>query len=318
MSDAPRKSSGARAASNPAPRRRLPVARGRARERSAALKGALDALLSQADRTAAIRNDPVELVHRYDTPADQELVALLASAVAYGRVSLFKPRLSSWLPVLGASPARFAQESDPAAIVGAADSFTYRMTGPAELAALVAAAGRMQREHGSMGAFVERAWSESGGDLRAALARFVDELWAFDLTSYTGQAEPGRRLAHLVASPAGASACKRLNLFVRWMVRAGDGVDLGLWRLPASALVIPLDTHVHRIARLLGLTDRSDLSWRTAEEITARLRELDPDDPVKYDFALAHLGISGECRSLRDERICGPCALRPLCRVWRR
>ncbi|MBW2258057.1 MAG: DUF2400 family protein, partial [Deltaproteobacteria bacterium] len=116
-------------------------------------------------------------------------------------------------------------------------------------------------------------------------------------------------------SPTGGSACKRWNMFLRWMVRPPtEGIDLGLWdSLPPSALVVPLDTHVLRIARLVGLTRRRDGSWRTAAEITANLRLLDPDDPVRFDFALAHLGISGACKGRRDEAVCSACPLRPVC-----
>ncbi|MBC7172411.1 MAG: DUF2400 family protein, partial [Polyangiaceae bacterium] len=106
--------------------------------------------------------------------------------------------------------------------------------------------------------------------------------------------------------------------YLRWMSRPSDGVDLGLWSVAPSALVVPLDTHVHRIARNLGLTERNDASWRTAEEVTAALRELDPDDPVKYDFALCHHGVSRECPSRRDSAKCGACVLHSVCVNWER
>jgi endonuclease III len=100
------------------------------------------------------------------------------------------------------------------------------------------------------------------------------------------------------------------------MVRPADGVDLGLWPIPATALVIPVDTHVHRISRNLGLTTRRTASWATAEEITARLRLFDPEDPVKYDFALCHLGVSRDCPSRPDLAKCAHCVLRDVCGVW--
>ena len=101
------------------------------------------------------------------------------------------------------------------------------------------------------------------------------------------------------------------------MVRGPDGVDFGLWReIPRAALLVPLDTHVHRIGGFIGLTRRKDLSWRTAEDVTARLRLLDADDPVRYDFALSHLGISGACASRKDARRCAECQLKPICRFW--
>lgn len=286
--------------------------------RAARVGPALDRMLAQADRAGHRARDPVELVHRYARPDDQELVGLLASAVAYGRVDLFKPRLAAWLDAIGPNPAALARRSSPADLLEATRTFSYRMTGPAELAALVYAAGRLQREYGSMGAVADACFRLSNGHLREALDRFVATLWDFDLTAFIGRRTVNRRLSHLVASPGGTSACKRLNLFVRWMVRPADGVDLGLWALPTSALIIPLDTHVHRISGFLGLTRRTDLSWRTAEEITARLRVLDPADPVKYDFALSHLGISGECPARRVAAKCEKCPLRPICRVWDR
>jgi uncharacterized protein (TIGR02757 family) len=189
------------------------------------------------------------------------------------------------------------------------------MTGPDEVVRLLAGAGALLRTHGTLGAAFARCFAEAGEPtVKGALGRFVDAL--LDPASVPGAGPPTRRLRHLLPHPARGSACKRLNLFLRWMVRAG-GADFGLWRgVPASALVIPLDTHVHRIAGFIGLTARKDLSWRTAEEITARLRAIDPRDPVRFDFALSHLGISGSCPSRRDARKCAGCPLQLVCRHW--
>lgn len=276
----------------------------------------LDRMLASRDHAAHRANDPVELVHRYANADDQEIVGLLASAVAYGRVDLFKPRLSAFLDVVGPSPSAFAQHATAEEVLAATRGFLYRMTGPGELGALIFAAGRLQREYGSVGAVATECLRLANGHWREALDRWVETLWDLDLSSFIGQRRPNRRLAHLVASPGGQSACKRLNLYMRWMIRPADGIDLGLWALPTHMLVIPLDTHVHRIAGFLGLTRRTDLSWRTAEEITGRLRCLDADDPVKYDFALSHLGISGDCPSRRDISKCALCPLKPVCRLW--
>ena len=123
----------------------------------------------------------------------------------------------------------------------------------------------------------------------------------------------------LFPSPRGRSKspCKRLTLFVRWMVRS-EYPDLGLWtRVPASALRIPLDQHVYWIAYHLGLTHRRTRSWKTVEEVTEALRAIDPVDPVRYDFVLCHTGISGDCPKRRDMAVCGPCSVRPDCLLWR-
>ncbi|HKS59686.1 MAG TPA: DUF2400 family protein [Thermoplasmata archaeon] len=131
-------------------------------------------------------------------------------------------------------------------------------------------------------------------------------------------APPGyARLFPSPLDPSG-SACKRLTLFLRWMVRRGFP-DLGVWtHTPTEELRIPLDQHVYWIAYHLGLTGRRTRNWKTVEEVTAALRAIDPTDPVKYDFVLCHTGISGDCPKRRDMRVCGPCSVRPDCLLWRR
>jgi uncharacterized protein (TIGR02757 family) len=214
---------------------------------------------------------------------------------------------------LGPSPAAVAQ-SRPAELLKRTRGFTYRMTGERDVACLLYGAGALLRAHGSLGAAFARHFR---GDVREALAGFIEDLLSADFTPLIGQRGPTRRLKHLLPHPGRGSACKRMNLFLRWMVRGPDGVDFGLWKfVPESALVVPLDTHVHRIGRFIGLTRRKDLSWRTAEDVTARLRLLDAADPVRYDFALSHLGISGACASRKDARRCEGCPLKPVCRFW--
>ena len=121
--------------------------------------------------------------------------------------------------------------------------------------------------------------------------------------------------ANLIPDVMAGSACKRLMLYARWMIRKEDGVDLGVWSLPARVLVIPVDTHIARISSYIGLTQREDASWKTAEEITAALRTLDPEDPVKYDFALCHLGISGSCPKKKHPVKCEGCPIRGICQL---
>lgn len=113
------------------------------------------------------------------------------------------------------------------------------------------------------------------------------------------------------------SPCKRLTLFLRWMVR-DRYPDLGLWRrVPTGELRVPLDLHVHWIAYHIGLTARKTRSWAAVEEVTEALRRIDPLDPTRYDFVLCHTGISGDCPKERDLSVCGPCTLRPDCLMWR-
>ncbi len=285
-------------------------------KRAALLRPALGRLLDETDAAARVRGDPVELPHRYRAAQDIEVAALLSAALAYGRVDLFKPRLTALLDALGPSPAATARNSTPDELLARASGFAYRMTDARDVACLLYGVGAVLRARGSLGASFLAHYRESGS-VKSALGAFVDELCAPDFTPITGKRAPTRRLKHLLPHPSRGSACKRLNLFLRWMVRGPDGVDFGLWKeIPASELVVPLDTHVHRIGTFIGLTRRKDLSWRTAEDVTRRLRQLDAQDPVRYDFALSHLGISGACASRRDERRCAGCPLKPICRHW--
>ncbi len=285
-------------------------------KRAALLRPALERLLEETDAAARVRGDPVELPHRYRDPQDVEVAALLSAALAYGRVDLFKPRLTALLEALGPSPAETARNSTPVELLRKTRGFSYRMTDARDVACLLYGAGAILREHGSLGACFTGHYAASRS-VRAALGAFVDDLCAPDFTPITGKRAPTRRLKHLLPHPSRGSACKRLNLFLRWMVRGPDGVDFGLWRdIPAAELVMPLDTHVHRIGTFIGLTRRKDLSWRTAEDVTMRLRRLDAQDPVRYDFALSHLGISGLCAARKDARRCAGCPLKPICRHW--
>jgi uncharacterized protein (TIGR02757 family) len=289
--------------------------------RAARLKPLVDALAAGVDASARIGFDPVEFPRRCSDPHDAEVVGLLAASLAYGRADVFKPVLARVLEVLGPRPARFAERFARAPDAAAFDFFLYRFNRPADVAALVAAIGHVRSAHGSLGARFATLFGEAGGDpaaLRPALARFAAELRGAPPVAPLLAGRGPRGLLHLLPDPAGAGACKRWNLYLRWMVRGPDAVDLGVWRrlgVPPSALVVPLDTHLFRIARHLGLTARRDASWRTAEEITAGLRRLDPADPIRYDFALCHLGMSGRCPVRRDPARCAACPLRPVCRA---
>lgn len=285
--------------------------------RAAALRPLLDRLDATLDRAARLAADPVELPRRYASPHDQEVAGLLAAALAYGRADLFKPILTRLLDQLGPSPAAaveaFAAAPDPRAL----GWFRYRFNQPPDLAALLAAIGHLRRVHGSLGARFAALFAAAGGGppaLRPALASLGEELRGAPPVAALLAGRGQRGLRHLLPDAAGPGAAKRWNLYLRWMVRGPDAVDLGAWRgVPRSALVVPLDTHVMRVARCLGLTRRADASWRTAEEITRSLRRLDPQDPVRFDFALCHLGMSGGCPARRSPARCQACPLAEAC-----
>jgi uncharacterized protein (TIGR02757 family) len=282
----------------------------------AGLKADLDRVRASVDVAARRATDPVEHLHGYPDPIDAEITGLVAAALAFGNVTIIRRSIGAALERLGTRPGRTVATEDFAALSRRLDGFAHRTARGHDLARTLAGAGALLRADASLGRTLRRHFDAAGGALQPALAAWVAALRA-------GAGAPARRrggtgrAAELLPDPAAGSACKRLLLYLRWMARPRDGVDLGLWDLPTAALVVPLDTHVHRIALNLGLTARCDLSWRTAEEVTDALRRFDPDDPVGYDFALCHLGISKACPSRRDEVKCAGCGLRTHCVVWR-
>jgi uncharacterized protein (TIGR02757 family) len=288
-------------------------------ERARALAAVLGAFERRFDKRARLGFDPVELPRRYASGGDREVAGLFAAALAYGRADLFKPRLEAVLAAMAPSPAAFCEAFARSPRPDAFAFFQYRFNQPADVAALAAAVGELRARHGGLGErFAElfREEATSAAPLRSALARFGRELRSAPSATRILERRGPRGLAHLLPDAALPGACKRWNLYLRWMVRGPDEVDLGVWQgVPRSALVIPLDTHVARISRHLALTDRDDMTWRTAEEITANLRRLDPADPVRFDFALCHLGMSGACPPRRDPACCEACELNAECRA---
>jgi len=267
----------------------------------------LDALLAGCDARSIRSADPVDFVHKYDEPRDQEIVGLVAATLAFGNVVAARRSIGRVLAALGPQPATTVVNAEQSELESRLSGFVHRIYRGEHVASLLWQAGELLREHETLGTAFARFHQASDGEFRETLACFADALRG-DATS--------RSLRHLVSDPRAGSACKRLVLYARWMVRPADGVDLGLWPIEPSELLIPVDTHIHRIGRNLGLTNRRTATWATAEEITAALRQFDPDDPVKYDFALCHLGISRECPSRPDPVKCERCILQDVCGVW--
>lgn len=267
----------------------------------------MEALLNDGNSAQRRRQDPVDFVHQYEDPVDREVVGLIAAILAFGSAVAARRSIERVLSMLGESPAATIAETDHDRISERLRGFVHRIYREEHLSLVLWRAGALVREHGSLGQAFLGFYGSADGDFRESLARFADALRA-DSQS--------RNLRHLVSDPRAGSACKRLLLYARWMIRPADGVDLGLWPIAPAQLIIPVDTHIHRISRNLGFTRRRSASWAAAEEITAALRRYDPADPVKYDFALCHLGVSRECPSKPDPAKCERCVLQDVCRVW--
>ena len=287
------------------------------------LRSSLEALTAGTDRAARLAADPLGFVHRYRHAADQEVAAVFASGLAYGRVASFRP-------VIGAILDRADQKGGPRSWLQTLDHedatalerLNHRWTRGADLARMARVLARVLDAHGSLGA-IARAHDDPGSPTLAPVLEGLVQTLRSAAEAESGRpfAELPRGFRYLLPAPSGGSACKRGCRFRRWMVRVPDsgaaGVDLGLWDLDPARLVMPLDTHVRRLAWFTGLTDRRDASWRTAVQVTHALARLDPDDPLRHDFALAHLGISGACQSRFEPGICGACSLAPICRLAR-
>jgi uncharacterized protein (TIGR02757 family) len=276
---------------------------------------ALSRVMATCDVSARLELDPVAVVHRYPRSVDRELVALMASAVAFGNVKALRAKLEDALERLGPDVAWTAD--DELGVFARLHGWKHRVYRGEDLARLLVGARRVQRVSGSLGRrFAEDLASE--GDLRLALTSFTRAVREAGGLSRRAGARGRTRTggAHILADPSGSSGCKRLLLFLRWMVRPADGVDLGLWDVPTDVLLVPVDTHILRLGQNLGFTKRKTPSWKTTEEITEALRKLDPVDPAKYEFALCHLGMLQRCPSRRDPVRCRGCGVMPVCRHW--
>ena len=284
---------------------------------AAALREPLERLYREFDYGARVARDAIEFPLRYPAPDDREVVALLTACLAYGRVDLFSRALEGVLRVMAPSPAAFVREFDSRRDGGVFAEFIYRFNRPRDLVAFCVAARDLLAHHGTLEKCFAAGDAEPTGPIGPALECFARAFLETDVGDVFPRGRRSRGYRHLFPLPSAGGPCKRLHLFLRWMVRR-DPPDLGLWTSIAPArLLMPVDTHIENMSRAIGLTRRRSRNWKMAEEITARLALVDPADPVKYDFALCHKRMSGDCRDRRDAVVCAPCGLRAVCRHWR-
>lgn len=240
-------------------------------------KPALDQLVERYHRREYVHPDPLEFLYRYPRLPDREIVGLLASALAYGRVSQILTSVEKVLGIMGSSPRTYLENQTPQGLRKDLKGFRHRFTDGDALSRLLAGARKAIREHGSLHSCFLDGLPHEGADILPAMDLFSRRIL--------------RLPDHLLPSPCGGSPCKRLCLYLRWMVRS-DAVDPGGWTgVSTSQLIVPLDTHIARFGQTLGLTQRKSPSLAMALDITDAFRALCPDDPVKYDFALTRFGI---------------------------
>lgn len=279
------------------------------------LRSKLDALVDTLGPDYLDR-DPLWFLHRYEHSADQEVVGLVAAALAYGRVTTIKKSVARVLDVLGDEPHGMLRDADPAALRRELGDFKHRFNDADDVALLLHLIAQQLRRVGTLGALFAEGYEETHATVVPALTHFVETILAGSPRPLRDGIDERASVRYLLTSPRGGSACKRMLMYMRWMIRS-DGLDLGLWAdvVPASKLLMPLDTHTFRIGRYLGLLERRTPDLEASRQMTDALRALHGDDPVRYDFALAHLGILDLCPSRRDARKCADCSLFDVCRL---
>jgi len=253
------------------------------------LKPALDRLYDEFDYPNSA-TDPIQIVRRFPKRDDREVVGFIAASLAFGRVASVLQSIERVLAVAGGEPAAYVKTFDPRRETAAFRPIVHRWTGGPDLVALLWLMRQMANRDGSIEGFFA-AGDRPDADIATAIDSFSSRALALDLKSAYGRVPSRPGVAYFFPRASAGSACKRMNLFLRWMVRR-DAHDLGIWATVSPArLVVPLDTHVIRVGRCLGLTRYTSPGWRMASDITASLRRLDPDDPVKYDFAMCHISM---------------------------
>ena len=276
------------------------------------LKPVLDRLYSDFNYPDSAA-DPIQIVRRYERPDDREVVGFCAASLAFGRVASVLQSIERLVAILGRRPADYVRRFEPARDIGAFKGLVHRWTRERDIAALIWIIRQMLDRSGSVEGFFLEGYDANAADLASALDSFSERAMALDLTAVYGRVPKRPGVGYFFPRPSKGSACKRLNLFLRWMIRH-DALDLGVWtRVPPSKLVVPLDTHVIRVGRCLELTRLQSPGWKMASDITASLARIDRDDPTRYDFSICHLGMMNACGFSRAQAD-SQCPLRGVCR----
>lgn len=243
----------------------------------------LERLYEQYNHREFVHPDPLEFLYGYPDARDREIVGLVASCLAYGRVATILVNTRAVLDVLGPHPARGLEAYTLRGLEAELSGFKHRFTTGRQMARLLWGARKAVGSYGSLNECFLSGLPE-GGDMADGLHEFAGALAG--LGGFSGE--------FLIPSPRKGSACKRLNLYMRWMVRH-DEVDPGGWKgISPAGLIVPLDTHMFRAGHALGFTGRRQPDFKAALEVTGGFRQIVPDDPVRYDFCLTRLGIRAE------------------------
>ena len=248
------------------------------------LERELERLYRRLNKKRFVSPDPLQFLYDYDSAEDIEIVGIIASGLAYGRVVQILRSISKVLQRMGASPRDFCVSNSDKRIASTFRDFKHRFTTGEEMAQMLIGIKRAIENHGSLESCFHEHLEDAHSTVLPALTGFVDELLSASKSAKSS----------LLSSPRKGSACKRLHLYLRWMVRK-DAVDPGAWeKIDKAKLIIPLDTHMYQLSQAMGLTERKQPNGLTAMDVTESFRRIRPDDPVRYDFALTRLGIRSD------------------------
>jgi uncharacterized protein (TIGR02757 family) len=251
------------------------------------LKQKLEFHYTAFDRTK-LEPDPLQFLHLFNEERDIEIIGLIASIFAYGNVKQIENTLKNFLIVFDRKPYSFIKNFSLSRDSKKISGLKHRFYTEDDISKLLVILKKEIKKHESIKNIFLNGYNSSHENVKSAISNFSNHF----LNSFNQSfGEVSNGIKFMFPLPDKGSACKRMNLFLRWMVRK-DELDFGLWKeIPASKLVIPVDTHIVRICKELKLTKRKNVSWQMAEEITQNLKKFDAEDPVKYDFAICHIGI---------------------------
>jgi len=274
------------------------------------IKNLLERLYAKYNHRAFVPPDPLQFVYRFSDRRDAEIAAFLAAALAYGRVRQIERSLTQLFDRMDGSPYEFTMRRNSTGRTKL-HSFKHRFTTGDDISDLLGLFRRILDNHGNLEAFFIWGYRTEHPTVLPALSTFCESLCRLYADTHHGQVSDGVR--YLLASPSRGSASKRLHLFLRWMVRH-DEVDVGLWQgIDKAKLIVPVDVHMARLCRILGLHNDKTTSLRTAVKITEAFARMEPADPVKYDFALSRIGILENCTG-RHRPECTCCESYSVCR----
>jgi uncharacterized protein (TIGR02757 family) len=234
-----------------------------------------------------ISPDPLEFLHRYNNYFDIEISALLSSVFAYGNVKQINTTLGKLHTIMYHKPYEFIQNYNPKKDYKLFNDIVHRFYTSQDIASLFSALNKIYLTYGSLKKLFLLYYFQEEEHLKNTIHFFSRNM----IEIIADHKQASRGMIFMFPDPYKGSACKRTNLLLRWMVRK-DELDFGLWyEIPTNKLVIPVDTHIAKICSRLKLTKQKNVSWKMAEEITDNLKKFDENDPVKYDFAICHIGM---------------------------